>query len=463
MSYLINCMLSHIKSRKKVFFWVLYVFTFLFSSNAFSSAKLLGVAEHQPFGRTEYIAAIYIDDYIDIQSVPDIVRSVSSIEFKITGERISKRRFFQNLIQQLAINTGESEMREGLPHLESVKAIFQGGLIQHDHLKLSLVGSEVYVSLNNVLIKRIDSPSFISFLVSAWIGEVPPSSEFKHDLINGVLDEELVSILSESSYSMLRYKEILLWVAEHGTEQFQVPGEELDQEDSPVVSQEGDVQQPNAGEPPWMALYEDESVKSDNVESDNEIRNIEKNSASEKTNKLEKRGLSHVSEPSEAKAPIKPAKKIVLAKPVTTQPKKVVLEKATPEKVESKTSQLVASSKKNSPQSESVVKETSSENENLEQVKGEYTKLATKNINKYKRMPRGAIQKRQSGEVSVELEVSAQGEVLEVAISKPSKFQALNQQAIEAVKKASPLPPIPSELNEPSLAFQVVLKYPKYF
>lgn len=78
---------------------------------------------------------------------------------------------------------------------------------------------------------------------------------------------------------------------------------------------------------------------------------------------------------------------------------------------------------------------------------GKYGSLLAREFAKHKQYPRIAQMRGWQGTVRVRLEVDANGTVTSSTVSESSGYEALDKQALEMVKKASPLPMPPEALR----------------
>ena len=76
-----------------------------------------------------------------------------------------------------------------------------------------------------------------------------------------------------------------------------------------------------------------------------------------------------------------------------------------------------------------------------------YGSLLTREIAKHKQYPKIAQMRGWQGTVKVELQIDNNGNLVTSSINKSSGFEALDKQALEMVKKASPLPLPPESLR----------------
>lgn len=84
---------------------------------------------------------------------------------------------------------------------------------------------------------------------------------------------------------------------------------------------------------------------------------------------------------------------------------------------------------------------------NLDADLGKYGSLLAREFAKHKQYPRVALMRGWQGTVRIKLEVDANGNVTSSTVSVSSSFDALDQQALEMVRKASPLPLPPETLR----------------
>ena len=467
---------------------ILYSFfvAFLFSSNCNANEQLLGIADYRPYGWSEYLAILYIDKDSDLENIN---RSISTMKIIITKEKITKNSFFKSLINQVAINVEPSDLEKQLSNFNSMKNFFRGSLEQNDHIIVKKVGKSALIYINDILFSLIESPEFLNVLSKAWIGNIPPSSQFKHDLIGGTINENLINLSKLHSYSLLRQNVIR----------------------------------------DWRFTYENEYIDEQSVSSSS--KDIKKKSDL----KINEAGSSNKKTELATTARLKPSKKEKTEKPLEKENKDVVKVKVSTSKntgyLKPPTQELTPSTGNNSPlefdlsssisdsnqliassgnikflkqenpndnnidhsrnsllpsrnisKSEPLNKVQSEKNnatntentkdtdnvisgylERKNEIIDQYRILALREINRFKAIPKQAIVRRQNGNVILQLEVDKDGNIIRIEITDPSPYKALNKQAIEAIEKASPLAPIPEVLGLNKLALDVQITYPKYF
>ncbi|GLS27319.1 energy transducer TonB [Marinibactrum halimedae] len=344
--------LSRICSRTISFLFAV----FLFSSQLEAAPTTFGVATYAPYGHPEYIAAIMVEDSSTITSIEELIKSTVSIEMRVTAERINKKRFFRELTQQISINVDYSKLQYNHSLLSAFETSIQGSLFKHDHLRLTRRENQTNIYVNNILLANVPSSRLLELTVEGWIGAVPPSREFKAEILSGFINYDLVRQLKDNQFTLERVYEIAQWQPEIALDDISLAG--IVMEDT--IAHSG-------------VLTTSLGIASDHNRSNQQSR------------------VSHA-DPTEI-------------------------------------------------------------------LKKEYFRTAEVNINQYKRIPRFGL--RNNAEVAMALEVHRTGTIISAIIENPSQYPAVNQQALEAVRKASPLPPIPDDIDGDKLRWNLTLKYPQ--
>lgn len=76
-----------------------------------------------------------------------------------------------------------------------------------------------------------------------------------------------------------------------------------------------------------------------------------------------------------------------------------------------------------------------------------YGRALSKTFSKYQRYPRLAQMRRWQGKVQVSLQIAAGGKLISASVSRSSGYEILDQQALEIIRQADPLPPVPEALQ----------------
>jgi protein TonB len=88
-----------------------------------------------------------------------------------------------------------------------------------------------------------------------------------------------------------------------------------------------------------------------------------------------------------------------------------------------------------------------------------YIKEAIKMINKTVRYPASAQQKGHEGSVRVTVTLDRKGNITNIIASEPSKYSSLTKEAVAAIKRAAPFPPLPDALKGDNIVFTAPIRF----
>lgn len=80
-------------------------------------------------------------------------------------------------------------------------------------------------------------------------------------------------------------------------------------------------------------------------------------------------------------------------------------------------------------------------------------------LEKHKQYPRISRRRREEGVILLFIAIDADGHVLEVRLEEPSRFDRLNDAALDMVERANPLPPIPADMAQSRLELLVPVQF----
>jgi len=95
----------------------------------------------------------------------------------------------------------------------------------------------------------------------------------------------------------------------------------------------------------------------------------------------------------------------------------------------------------------------------VDSARGNYGSLLSREFAKHKQYPRVAQMRGWQGTTRVELHIDANGNVISSIVSESSGFEVLDKQALEMVRKASPLPLPPETLRGREFAIIVPIAF----
>ncbi|MES2635952.1 MAG: energy transducer TonB [Pseudomonadota bacterium] len=166
-----------------------------------------------------------------------------------------------------------------------------------------------------------------------------------------------------------------------------------------------------------------------------------------------------------------PIKKIVepkpIAKPIPKPSPVTEVEEITPPVEAPPTPEVIAVAPKVDPApvtvvaqpAPEVVKEPEPSQVDVDNALGEYGGLIGRAIAKHKQYPRIAQMRGWQGQVLLDLKLDGNGKVLSASVRESSGYEALDKQALEMVRKASPFPAPPEALRSRTFNITVPVSF----
>lgn len=88
-----------------------------------------------------------------------------------------------------------------------------------------------------------------------------------------------------------------------------------------------------------------------------------------------------------------------------------------------------------------------------------YQQLLLAHLERHKEYPRRARRARMEGVVQLRLKIDPQGNVVSYSLNAPSDYALLNEEVLEMVKRADPMPAIPPEMDQTKVDFIVPVRF----
>jgi protein TonB len=147
--------------------------------------NLTGVGLYSDLRAPYFYSALYTD----IASLdPGVIASESNIirmEFKIVADSISKRRFYKLMNEMVVINNNEQALNSHVNNMVEFMGLLNGKLLKGDHIVIDNSDGETRVVINGIDVLVISDKSFVKLLLNGWIGRLPPTPDFRKDLLSG--------------------------------------------------------------------------------------------------------------------------------------------------------------------------------------------------------------------------------------------------------------------------------------
>ncbi len=363
---------------------------------------LNGIGVHQELGREVFIGALYSES---LSNDPDtLMNNVQPMrmELKIVApDGLTTRRFSRMWIEGMAVNSKADALTAQADNMVKFDGLFKGRFLKDDFISfINNPGKGVDIAVNGVLLGNIDDNAFFSMLLSTWIGKIPLSSDYRDSLLKvGDVDAGLRSRFSAISPAAARTAEVKTWT-----------GAQVEVKTAAASSSKSSVN----------AKVEVATIAK------TELPKLE-------VPALEKPALDiPVPAPqAEKPAPVTAAAASTPAKPVAVAAAKV-------EEEEEEGPALTA---------QSLL------------ARQFYVSDVIKKIRGKTKYPQRALDRDQEGSVRVAIVIDREGTVLSTNILETSKFDMLNKEALEAIKRSAPFPALPAEIAGSRFEFTVPMRW----
>ncbi|MFN4289760.1 MAG: TonB family protein [Permianibacter sp.] len=150
------------------------------------TVQLRGIAVAQELRSDYYIGAIYLPEWS-----PELVLAASEtvpkrMQLKVLAERLSAREFQRHWKERIALNNPRSTWQPQGERILKFANAFRDNLQRGDQIEFDfLPGRGTSVRLNGQVLTTITGDGFYPLLLSAWLGEIPPTKAFQNHLRSG--------------------------------------------------------------------------------------------------------------------------------------------------------------------------------------------------------------------------------------------------------------------------------------
>ncbi len=455
-----------IKPHSKAFLLpLLGIHVLLFSHTTY--AALNGMAVLNTFGKEKYIAALYVDNPTNNANSILLQSNSASMEFLVVDRSISRRSMGRLWAESVAINADYTLFEKYAEDLVSLTNLIKGRLVTGDKLRLTRTDVGVALELNDLLLGELESDGLFKLLLQTWIGEVPPSTQFKEQLLaSGDIDPQLQSRFQTLSPPAGRIQQIASnWLAPPETPESTaeaLPEAETVSETA-VAAATTSESEPEA---PPQSSQQQEVSEASSVTAETEIAStepapeVEAPAVAETTTEptgsvaVEETADEEITETTSVTATFTPApEQEAVNSPFEPE------NDNTPESPANGTLQVASLSP--------PVATVSGVEEPTEVLSAEdlldgqrYYSQVISAIYKNVQYPAQALRAGREGNVGLEIAVAADGELVDTTVSQKSGYRLLDREAARAVKKISPFPKPPqSLLEDDQYQFKLVVRF----
>jgi protein TonB len=188
-------------------------------SQELDGMTMKGMAAYTELKRPFYIGALYADDIVVDAGSFLTTKGRRRMDIRVNGVRLTPRRFSSQWTQALLINGSPEQLDR-----------FDDAFVQFNNLPKETfkVGDQIVidsfpegatvVSVNGVTMLSVARSGFFELLVSKWMGDRPPSSDFKAAILNPNIDPALEAEFNALEPTDTRIAEVKALIAEEEAE-----------------------------------------------------------------------------------------------------------------------------------------------------------------------------------------------------------------------------------------------------
>ncbi len=393
-------------------------------SSHISAAPLInGISVHSEFNKERFIGALYSETLsTDARTILQSTEA-KRLELRITAKRLSARRLSKMWIEGMAINNSGATLSEQAQNMVKFTSLIKQKLVAGDHLVIDYIpGEGTKVRANNTELGTIESDAFFNLLLRTWIGNVPLSSDFRAALLTaGEVDGDLLARFEATQPNENRLNAFAEPAAKPKKP---VPAAVIAAANpAPAVSQPA-ISAPALIQAP--TLTQAPSLPQPEIE-----------------------------------APAEPTPEVVSAEEVAATDAPIMSEDEVfgDEAILDEEGMLDEDALLDEDADEALPLLTA---ESLLSRQLYHSKLL-KWTYKYIRYPKRAVSRGHEGSVRLTVTIDREGNVQNVAEMENSKHSTLNKEALKAVNRATPFPPVPEDVTGTDFEFSlpIVFRLPK--
>ncbi len=393
------------------------------SSHINAAPLINGISVHSEFNKERFIGALYSETLSTDASAILQSTEAKRLELRITAKRLSARRLSKMWIEGMAINNSGATLSEQAQNMVKFTSLIKQKLVAGDHLVIDYVpGEGTKVRANDTELGTIESDAFFNLLLRTWIGSVPLSSDFRAAMLTaGDVDGDLLArfeAIQPSENRLNAFAEPVAKPKKAVPAAMIAAASPTPAVSQPVISAPALVQAPTLAQAPSLPQPEIEAP----------------------------------AEPTPGTTPAEstPAEEVAATDAPIMSEDEVFGDEATLD--------------------EDALLDEEEADEDLPLLTAEsllsrqlYHSKLLKWTYKYIRYPKRAVSRGHEGSVRLTVTIDREGNVQNVAEMENSKHSTLNKEALKAVGRATPFPPVPEDVVGTDFEFSlpIVFRLPK--
>ncbi|MET1254314.1 TonB family protein [Aliikangiella maris] len=421
------------------------------------TVNLIGIGMYQELRNDIYVGALFGPSSITEveQLLDESVAKRMSIRFLTS---YSNRKLARHWKERMAMNNPRSSWQPLTQQIVGFSKIFKRPVELNDELNIDYipgVGTQVY--LNSTLFMTIDNHDFAELLLNVWLGNIPPTKAFKNS-IRGLDDASIkgsyIARYEGLSPAKGRFDSDLndstqVAIAEDNpAENTTNPATKVAQ--NTATKPQEDKQSANKPEtkPNAKKVAKVDEKKTGNNQSQNSTSKAATDNKKVAANKPDSTTLTKPDTTPEIKTEIKPD----IPADIKLDPNLVKVA----DKAETKPAEKKPETKKIAKKIEPVIDENFFD---ADLVTGSYTRDLINEIKKHQEYPRKALIDRKQGDVTAQVTIDKDGEILDIELIERSGSRVLDRAVSRIIRKAGPFQKVPVELKLEQFVFDVPISF----
>lgn len=160
-----------------------------------AEVMLNGVGEARELTGSLYLGALYLEHR---SANPEVIATSvwnKRLAIRITADKLYGRRFGQLWRERIAINTDRKLVTEIGKDIMQFVDLFKDTYIRGDQINIDYspnVGT--IVSINGTVIGKVKNPAVHEVIVRAWVGDKPPTAQFKVGVLGTADDATAIAL-----------------------------------------------------------------------------------------------------------------------------------------------------------------------------------------------------------------------------------------------------------------------------
>lgn len=384
----------------------------IFSAAAKAELQLNGSAIYEDLGKQQFVAALFVEDLSSNANSIQLQQSPKRMEVRIIND-YSKRRWLNLWMQSISINNSRENFSDSAEELISLMQAAKSAPKKGDLLEylFSPQGGTSMRFNGTELISGLSGEVF-GLLLRTWIGAIPPSTNFKEELLGNQRNSQARDLLESLTPDTQRVALAASWILPPAAKTVAKPA-------APKIAA------PKVKALPALELQPTQTA---------EIKEQPVKSAPGKEATTTNQEKPSVGEEIDAKVAVS----------------------------ENNTSGQIGS-KKAAPETSDEAAEEPEEEIDFNVIEAlaqrDYTPLVVQKIYQNISYPSRAVSKNQEGTVRVAIVIGRSGELQNVLTTQKSRHSSLNRAALKAVEKAAPFPTLPEQITADAFELSIPITF----